>query len=70
MPDKDGDFETVGGLILANASQAIIKPGTTVPFGGYTFTVIEVTGRRVRRVRVSTTRSVDDNANGNPNDAS
>lgn len=70
MPDNDEDIETVGGWILANASQAIIKPGTTVPFGEYTFTVIEVTGRRVRRVRVTTTRSSTDETNGISNDAS
>ena len=70
MPENDEDIETVGGWILANASQAIIKPGTTVPFGGYTFTVIEVTGRRVRRVRVSTTLSGDAESNGTSADAS
>jgi len=63
MPENDEDIETVGGWILANASQAIIKPGTTVPFAGYTFTVIEVTGRRVRRVRVSTPQSRDTDIN-------
>ena len=70
MPENDEDIETVGGWILANASQATIKPGTTVPFGGYTFTVIEVTGRRVRRVRVSTTLPGDAESNRNSADAS
>lgn len=65
MPDNDEDIETVGGWILANASQPTIKPGTTVPFGGYTFTVIEVTGRRVRRVRVSSTPTSDSEPNEN-----
>jgi CBS domain containing-hemolysin-like protein len=70
MPDNNEDIETVGGWILANASQAIIKPGTTVPFAGYMFTVIEVTGRRVRRVRVSTTQCADTDINENSNHAS
>jgi CBS domain containing-hemolysin-like protein len=70
MPENDEDIETVGGWILANASQATIKPGTTVPFGGYTFTVIEVTGRRVRRVRVSTTHPGEPESNRNSADAS
>jgi CBS domain containing-hemolysin-like protein len=70
MPENDEDIETVGGWILANASQATIKPGTTVPFAGYTFTVIEVTGRRVRRVRVSTTHPGEPESNRNSSDAS
>ena len=53
MPPNDEDIETVGGWILSHLPNTAPKVGTTVTFSTYTFIVVEVTGRRVRRVRVS-----------------
>lgn len=53
MPSNDEDIETVGGWILSHLPNTAPKIGTTVSFSTYIFIVVEVTGRRVRRVRVS-----------------
>lgn len=50
-PDENPEVDTVGGWILASLSNAV-REGDTLPYGSATFTVTEVAGRRIRKVRV------------------
>ena len=52
LPDEDWD--TVGGFLFGTLEH-VPEPGESVPFDGWTFTVVEMEGRRVRRVRVAHT---------------
>ena len=47
-----GDFETVGGLVLATLHR-IPRRGEDFPIAGYTFTVLEADERRVLTVRIT-----------------
>ena len=54
-PDAEGEVETVGGYILAGRTEGGIVPvhvGDTLAYGDATFTVAEMTGRRIRKVKV------------------
>jgi CBS domain containing-hemolysin-like protein len=50
LPDEDWD--TVGGFLFGTLEH-VPEAGESVPFDGWTFTVVEMEGRRVRRVRVA-----------------
>jgi CBS domain containing-hemolysin-like protein len=52
LPDEDWD--TVGGFLFGTLEH-VPEAGESVPFDGWTFTVVEMEGRRVRRVRVAHT---------------
>jgi putative hemolysin len=48
----DGPYETVAGFVLAELGR-LPEIGDTVEVGGRTFTVLELDGRRIARLRVS-----------------
>jgi putative hemolysin len=48
----DGPYETVAGFVLAELGR-LPEVGDTVEVGGRTFTVLELDGRRIARLRVS-----------------
>jgi putative hemolysin len=48
---EDSDYATVGGFVLAQLG-FIPRGGENFEFGGYRFTVVEMDGRRVARVKV------------------
>lgn len=50
----DDDWETVGGFLFGTLEH-VPDEGESVPFDGWTLTVVEMEGRRVRRVRVQRT---------------
>lgn len=50
-PDEEPEVDTVGGWVLSTIGNAA-RVGDSVPFGDSTFTVTEMGGRRVRKVRV------------------
>ena len=50
-PDEEPDVETIGGWILSQTSGAP-RIGEQVAYGNAQLTVVETTGRRVRKVRV------------------
>ena len=50
-PDEEPDVETIGGWILSQTSGAP-RIGEQVGYGNAQLTVVETTGRRVRKVRV------------------
>ena len=55
----DDDWETVGGFLFGTLEH-VPDEGESVPFDGWTLTVVEMEGRRVRRVRVQRTAHHDD----------
>ncbi|HEY8819993.1 MAG TPA: hemolysin family protein [Dehalococcoidia bacterium] len=60
-PDQ-GDFDTVGGFIIHQLGK-IPSPGDTVAINGLSLKVLSVTGRRIRKVRI--TRMQSDTAGQN-----
>jgi putative hemolysin len=50
------DYETLGGFILSQL-QGIAKGGEMIYVGGYKFTVVDIEGRRIRKVKVERRRS-------------
>jgi putative hemolysin len=50
------DYETLGGFILSQL-QGIAKGGEVVYVGAYKFTVVDVEGRRITKVRIERARS-------------
>lgn len=65
LPDEDWD--TVGGLVF-NTLEHVPEEGESVECDGWTFTVVEMEGRRIRRVRVVPRRGTDDDrAEATPN---
>jgi CBS domain containing-hemolysin-like protein len=57
----DDDWETVGGFLFGTLEH-VPDEGESVPFDGWTLTVVEMEGRRVRRVRVQRTANPHDDA--------
>ncbi len=55
LPDlpAEGTYHTLGGLILA-LLRRLPRTGDRIVFGGWRFEVLEMDGRRVDKVRVST----------------
>ena len=53
-PEEDTETDTVGGFLLASrpAGTAFVRVGDALRYGEATFTVAEITGRRIRKVRV------------------
>ena len=51
-PEEEPEVDTIGGWIL-NHHGNTPKIGDTVPFGDTMFTIIEMSGRRIRRVRIT-----------------
>ena len=53
-PEEDTETDTVGGFLLASrpAGTAFVRVGDALRYGEATFTVAEMTGRRIRKVRV------------------
>ncbi len=53
-PEEESEIETVGGLLLAarHGASLPIRIGDALRYGAATFTVAEMTGRRIRKVRV------------------
>ena len=50
-PPDTGGYQTVAGLILHTLGR-IPTPGTAIPLGGYRWTVLEMEGPRITRVRI------------------
>jgi putative hemolysin len=48
----EGAYDTVAGFILDRAG-SLCKPGDVVEYGGFEFRVVEVKGKRIRRVRIT-----------------
>jgi CBS domain containing-hemolysin-like protein len=55
IPVPDGDFESLGGLIVHRAG-GVPPPGTTITIDGLNLTVREADEKRVVKVEVSTTK--------------
>ncbi len=55
-PPDTGGYQTVAGLILHTLGR-IPTPGTAVPLGGYRWTVLEMEGPRITRVRIERERA-------------
>jgi CBS domain containing-hemolysin-like protein len=51
-PTEELEVDTIGGWIL-NQHEGIPRIGDHIPFGDATFTITEMSGRRVRRVRIN-----------------
>jgi len=58
-PENLPDVDTVGGYLLAIRSGSI-RPNDTFPFGEATFTILEMLGRRVRKVRICVPETMSD----------
>ena len=56
VPLPDGDWDTVGGMLF-DALGHVPGPGEVVLLGGRSFTVEQVEGRRITRVRISGTEA-------------
>jgi CBS domain containing-hemolysin-like protein len=52
-PDEEPEVDTIGGWILEQL-HGDAKEGDAIAFGEALFTIVEISGRRVRRVRVTT----------------
>jgi CBS domain containing-hemolysin-like protein len=52
IPIPDGPYTTLAGFLL-DRTGALCSVGETVEFDGFEFQVIEVKGRRIRRVRIT-----------------
>lgn len=50
-PEKEAEVDTVGGFVMTTLGGGA-RTGASVPYGTATFTITEMTGRRVRKVRV------------------
>jgi putative hemolysin len=59
LPDENWD--TVGGFVFSTLGHVPV-PGEEVDFDGWTFTVEEIDGRRIRMLRVAVGQTVDDEA--------
>lgn len=54
LPEGPG-YETLGGFILSQL-QGIARGGEMVYVGGYKFTVVDIEGRRIRKVKLERRR--------------
>jgi putative hemolysin len=61
----DGDWDTVGGFVF-NTLEHVPEPGESFARDGWRFSVEDVEGRRVRRIRISVARLADDDRAGQP----
>jgi putative hemolysin len=57
VPIPEGEYETVAGFMLS-ALQRIPKGGEIVSHDGYRFTVVNLDGRRITKVKVDPTSRV------------
>ena len=48
----EGGYDTVAGFILDRAG-SLCKPGDLVEYEGFEFLVVEVRGKRIRRVKIT-----------------
>lgn len=55
---ESADYETLGGFILTQL-QGIARGGEMVEYGGYRFTVVNIEGRRIAKVKIEGTRGKD-----------
>jgi len=51
-PEEEMEVETIGGWVLAQSSDGLVRVGASYPYGEATVTVTEMAGRRVRKVKV------------------
>ncbi len=61
---EDPAYATVGGFVLDQLG-FIPRGGESFEFGGYRFTVVEMDGRRVARVKIQRLRPADNNPPAN-----
>jgi CBS domain containing-hemolysin-like protein len=50
-PEEEREVDTVGGFVYATLGNAV-RIGDALPYGDTTFTVTEIAGRRIRKIRV------------------
>jgi CBS domain containing-hemolysin-like protein len=53
---REGGFETLAGFVLARI-QKIPRAGEAIDFEGHRFTVVEMDGHRIAKIKVEVTKS-------------